>query len=478
MKNSNGDHELRYQKIADLIGQQIYSEVLHIGDRLPSVREVSRIYGVSVSTALQAYYQLEAKGLIEARPQSGYFVRYCVHRFPDIPSKSKPVIKSRMAETEAIISTVYENISAQLKANFSVGVPSSELLPVARLNKALTEAIRSLPASGTAYEPIQGNLELRRQIARTAIHWEGTMTEDDLITTAGCMNALSYALMSVTQRGDTIAVESPVYFGILQLAQSLGLRVIEMPTDPITGVDISTLHKLLQNGKIQAFVLVSNFSNPLGCSIPDEHKKEIVRLIEQYGIPLIEDDLYGDVYFGRTRPKNCKTYDESGLVLWCSSVSKTLAPGYRVGWLAPGQYMERVKQLKMFHSVSSTTLTHEAIAQFLANGRYEHHLRKLRNTLHGNSLQYARSISEYFPEGTKLSRPQGGFMLWVEMNTGFDSYEFYKEAMRYGISIAPGRMFTLQEQYHHCLRLSYGISWNPGVEAALKQLGRIAREMS
>ncbi|HEV7232458.1 MAG TPA: PLP-dependent aminotransferase family protein, partial [Bacteroidia bacterium] len=243
----------------------------------------------------------------------------------------------------------------------------------------------------------------------------------------------------------------------------------------ITGVEIDALKKALEKKKIKLCLLVSNFSNPLGSCMPDEHKKEVVRLMEKHNVPLIEDDLYGDVYFGNHRPKSCKTYDESGIVLWCGSVSKTLAPGYRVGWVAPGKFKEQVIRTKLYHSISSNTLMQETIGNFLETGRYEHHLRKLRHTLHTNSLQYLRSIAEYFPEGTKVSRPQGGFLLWIELPGKTDAVRMFEKALQSQISIAPGRMFTLQKQYNNCLRLSYGLVWNERVENALKLIGRLAK---
>ena len=466
-----------YLKIAESIENLINNEVLKIGDKLASVRVMGKEQGVSISTVLQAYYFLESKGLIEVRPQSGYYVRYSPKSFPAEPQKSKPEEQLDSASAEEMISEVYKNLADKEKVIFSVSVPAPELLPLSRLNKAMTEAIRTLPAGGTNYENIQGNERLRRQIAKWSIIWDGRLTDNDIITTTGCMNALALSLMAITEKGDRIIVESPGYFGILQLAENLGLNVIELPTDAITGIDIEVLRKTLRTTKINAILLMSNFNNPLGCCIPDENKREIVKLIQHYGVPLIEDDLYGDVYFGKSRPKTCKTYDDSGLVLWCGSVSKTLAPGYRVGWVAPGKYLDKVLRIKMFHEVSSATLQQEAIASFLENGRYEHHLRKLRNTLHANSLQYIRTISECFPEGTRISRPQGGFLLWVEMPQAVNSYQLFKKALEFNICIAPGRMFTLKNQFHNCMRLSYGMIWNDRVEASLRILGMLANKM-
>ncbi len=410
-----------YLHVADNIEQQIMDKVLNIGDKLPSVRVLSKQFGVSISTTLQAYYHLEGKGLIESRPQSGYYVRFNPSRFPQPLQKSNPTLTVKNKNVEAIISEVYDDFVMPGITRFSLSVPAPEILPMPKLNKAMVQAIKDLPANGTSYEAIQGNNVLRTQVARWSRQWDGELTAEDLVTTAGCMNAISYCLMAITKPGDTIAVESPVYFGTLRFAQSIGLKVVELPTHPDTGVDPDDVKNALQKHNIKACFFVTNFSNPLGYTIPDEQKENLVKLLSRHGVPLIEDDLYGDVYFGKTRPKSCKSFDEEGNVLWCSSVSKTLAPGYRVGWVAPGKYIEKVKRLKLYHSITSATAQQAAIANFLSTGRYEHHLRKLRQTLHSNSLQFTRAIGDYFPEGVKLSNPKGGFILWLELDKKIDT---------------------------------------------------------
>ncbi len=475
MKTDKGTHI--YMTIADDIEQRIMNNVLRIGEKLPSVRTLSKMHDVSMSTTLQAYYLLEGKGLIEARPQSGYFVRYNPTRFPRKVEKSNPRPVAKAKSVEAIISEVYDDFAMQGMVRLSLSVPDPELLPLARLNKAMVQAMRELPANGTSYESIQGNSSLRRQIAKTSIEWGGHLQPEDIITTAGCMNAISYSLLALTKPGDTIAVESPVYFGVLRFAQSIGLKVLELPTDPDTGVDPDDLKKALGKHNIKACFFVTNFSNPLGYCMPDETKEATVKLLSRHGIPLIEDDLYGDVYFGKQRPKSCKSFDEEGNVLWCGSISKTLAPGFRVGWVAPGKYFEKVKRLKLYNSITSATPQQTAIANFMAEGAYERHLRKLRQTLHSNSLQFARAIGEYFPDNVKMSSPKGGFIFWLELDKHIDTYAVYREAAQHKISIAPGSMFTLQERYSNCMRISYGMPWTDKVDNALKTLGGLVKGM-
>lgn len=460
-----------YVEIANKIAGLIRNELLKTGDRLPSVRMLCLEYGISMNTAKRVFLELEAQSLIESKPQSGYFVSRLSYRRIPLPEVSKPSPAVGGKEPEDLIRKVYATMGKNDLTLFSIGAPSDKLLPLAKLNKEIIRATRELSDSGTGYEQLQGNEKLRRMIAARSLSWGGSLRENDLVTTAGGMNALSFCMMALGKRGDTIAMESPCYPGILQLAGSLGLKVLELPTHPATGIEMDALKKVIP--KINLLLLVPNFNTPLGCCMPDEHKKEAVRLLARHGIPLIEDDIYGDLYFGARRPNCCKSFDENGTVLWCSSISKTLAPGYRVGWVAPGRYKEQIMKLKLVHAISSPAITQEAVANFLKSGRYESHLRKLRPILQNNCQYYMHTIAEYFPEDTKTSRPQGGLALWVEFNKKVNTTELFDTAIKQGISIAPGRMFTLQNQFKNCMRLSIGLPWSEEVQHRLKQLGRL-----
>lgn len=470
MKNSN----YLYLQFADRIEKQIKSGVLNVGDKLPSIREVCAETGYSMSTVSKAYYEIESRSLIESRPQSGYYVSNISARIITEPSASKPALSLENIEREDLIDLVYGDMRSKEVTMLSLGFPSNELLPIAKLNKGMAQAMRSLPNSGTSYEDIQGNPNLRKEIGRWSFTWGGSLTEDDIITTPGCISAISNCLMTLTKPGDTIITESPVYFGVLQLAKSLGLYVMEMPTNMTTGIELEAVKKAISTKKVKACVLMSNFSNPSGSMMPNEHKIEMVRLMEFYNIPLIEDDIHGDLYFGSSRPTTCKTYDESGIVLWCSSVSKSLAPGYRVGWVAPGKFKKEILRTKLYHTISSPTITHEVVGDFLKNGRYENHLRKIRQILNQNCHNYINTVLESFPKGTKVSQPQGGFFLWLELDKSIDTTAFYHLALKHKITIAPGRIFSFQDQFLNCMRLSFGLPWTPELRQSIQTLGRLA----
>lgn len=466
-----------YQEVADRIEQLIEKHSLKVGDKLLSVRSLSKEQGISLSTAFQAYYHLESKGLIEARPQSGYYVKFSPSHTLDVPQCCDPCEKPVPVTIDDMISSIYFDLRSDKLLNFALGAPAPSLLPAAKLNKAVSQALRESHDSCLNYEHVQGNLDLRKQIARLSFNWGGVLGADDVVVTAGCLEALSLTLKAITKPGDAVAIESPTYFGIFQVMESLGLKVVEIPTDPSTGIDLDQLEHAIRRFSIKACLFVCNFNNPLGSCLSEEKKKQLVELITRKNIPLIEDDIYGELYFGKTRPRTCKLYDTEGLVIQCGSFSKSLAPGYRIGWVIPGRYKERIIQLKRMNNVSTNTLAQSAIALFLANGRYELHLRHLRRSLHTQSLRYIEAISRYFPEDTRLTRPQGGFALWVEMDRYADSYALHKKALKQGIGVAPGQIFSSQGRFGNCFRLTFGLPWSSRVESGIKTLGELVRKI-
>ena len=461
-----------YNEVVERIAHQIKNGIITPGEKLSSVRKLCEEHHISMNTAKRVFLELEGLSLIESKPKSGYYVTNRPELNLPLSQSSNPSLIATDTEPDEIITQVYSNMGSADLTLFSIGVPSGDLLPFAKLKKEIILATRALKGGGTEYEPLQGNLKLRRMVAARCPAWGGNLDENDIITTNGGMNALSFCLMALAKSGDTIAVESPCFPGTLELIISLGLKVLELPTHPVTGIDVNALKKVIPT--ISICLLVPNFNTPMGSCMPDEAKEKVVSLLAASEIPLIEDDIYGDLYFGTNRPKCCKSFDVEGNVLWCSSVSKTLAPGFRVGWIAPGKYKAKLLKLKLIHSISSTSLIQEAVGNFFKSGKYEHHLRSLRKTLYSNYQNYVQAIAEYFPIGTKTSRPQGGLAIWVELPEGTNTLNLYNLAIKHKISIAPGRMFTLQNQFENCIRLNIGLPWTEELKFKLKTLGSLA----
>ncbi|MFZ4861100.1 PLP-dependent aminotransferase family protein [Sphingobacterium sp. Mn56C] len=466
--------ELLYQKIARDIEAQILSGTLKLGDKLPSVRALKNVYKVSINTVKQAFLTLEAESMIESKPRTGFYVSKTSQRRLDLPSVGRLQAGNQEAQPLDLIDKVFNTLKDRSITQFSLGVPAPSMLPIATLNKGIVNVLKRLPDGGTAYDAPQGSLALRRTLAKWSLDNGGPYTEDDFVITTGAMNAIYNCLLAVTKPGDTIAIETPVYFGTIQIAQSLGLKVLEIPSHPITGIDLSALEKVLT--KINVCCFTTNFSNPMGSLMPEESKKKLVEMLTEANIPLIEDDLYGNLYFGKERPKPCKYFDKEGIVMWCSSVSKTLAPGYRVGWVVAGKFKEKIIRQKLLQMISTPVLYQEVVADFMEHGRFDFHLRTLRNTLRYNCRHYQDAIADYFPANTKISQPQGGFVLWLELDERLDTEKIFDKAIKYNISFAPGRMFTLEDRYTNCMRLNYALEWSDKLRFDLKILGQLVKD--
>jgi len=466
-----------YEQVAVKITKLITEGTLRPGERVPSVRKLQKQLGVSVSTILHSYFLLEDKGLIEARPQSGFYVRFNRRELPPEPKMSAPSSAATTVDVGELALEVHEKIVDPGVVPLGAATPGHHLLPTKKLMKILGALTRREESSCDGYESPSGNIGLRRQIALRSLDWGCSLTPEEIVTTAGCSEAINIALRAVTKPGDTVAVESPVYFGLLQVLEAIHLKALEIPTDPREGMSLGALETVLKKKRVAAVFIQSNFQNPLGFCMKEENKKKLVDLLAHADVPLVEDDIYGDIYFEGTRPKTLKSFDKKGTVLLCSSFSKTLSPGFRIGWIVPGKFHNQVRRLKLANSISTATLPQMAIAEMLASGGYDHFLRRVRRAYGAQMHQMILAARRYFPEGTKVTRPDGGTVLWVEFPKGVDSIAMYRKAMEKRISIVPGPLFSPQRQYKQCIRLNCGHPWSERIEEAMITLGQIAGRM-
>jgi DNA-binding transcriptional MocR family regulator len=470
-----GKPRFLHQSLTDKIGHMIESGTLRAGERVPSVRRTATAHGVSLTTAVRAYLELENRGLIEARPKSGFFVR---NRWQDriaLPAATLPALRANAAEDKKILNLIFEAASRPDIIPLGAACPSPELLPVARLSRLLSRAARERGAEAISYAMPPGYEPLRRHIAQRSSDSGCALGPEEVIITNGCMDALNLALQAVTKPGDTVVIESPVYYGIVEQLANLGLKALEIPTDPKTGLDLDALETELKTTRPAAVLVVSNFSNPLGSCMPDSHKERLVTLLAKREIPLIEDDIYGDLVHHGNRPRTAKSYDRKGLVLLCSSFSKTLAPGYRVGWICPGRWFEDIKRRQFASTVSATAPTQLAIDSFLTEGGYDHHLRAIRRTYASQVARVSEAVAECFPEGVRITRPEGGFVLWVEMDRRVDAVRLHRESLDENVSIVPGPIFSTARCYGNFIRLSCGFPWSRKIDQAIAILGHLVK---
>ncbi|EOG3622476.1 GntR family transcriptional regulator MpaR [Pseudomonas putida] len=465
----------RYERFADDIAELIRSGVLGPGQRVPSVRYASQTHGVSPSTVFQAYYLLERRGLIRARPRSGYFVNAHAPRQFSEPQALQPVSESTDVDVSALVFSILDSIKDPNTIPFGSAFPSPELFPLQRLSRSLASASRSMDPRMVVTDLSPGNPQLRRQIALRYMVGGLMLPMEELLITNGALEALNLCLQAVTQPGDLVAIEAPTFYACLQVLERLKLKAVEIPVHPREGMDLGVLAQTLEKYPVKAVWCMTNFQNPVGASMPEAKKQALVELLTRHQVPLIEDDVYAELYYSQQAPKPAKAFDTQGLVMHCGSFAKSLAPGYRIGWVAAGRFAQKIERLKLMTSLCASMPAQAAIADYLQHGGYDRHLRKLRYALEGQQANMLAAIARHFPAQTRVSQPSGGYFLWLELPEQMDALKLFHMALAQGISIAPGPIFSPTRRFGNCIRLNYGSPWHDGAERAMETLGRIIR---
>lgn len=464
----------RYEQYADEIAELIRTQVLRCGDRLPSVRQASSSRKISPSTVFEAYYLLEARGLIQARPRSGYYVNALRSAGANEPATAQPAAQSSHVEISELVFQVLGSTRQADVVPLGSAFPSPQLFPLEKLARSLSPAMRGLNPQRIVEELTEGSERLRRQIGLRYVV-EGTgIDAGEIVITNGAMEALNLCLQAVTRPGDVVAVESPTFYAALQALERLQLKAVEVATHPRHGIELDSLAQVLRQHPVRACWFMPNFQNPLGSLMPEENKRALVELLARHEVPLIEDDVYGELYHGLRRPPPAKAFDRQGLVMHCSSFSKCLAPGYRVGWTAAGRFAQKVQRLKLMTSLATAVPTQEALSDYLQHGGYDRHLRQLRQTLADSQARALRGIAKHFPTGTRVTRPEGGYFLWVELPQQVDALKLHRLASSQNISLAPGHLFSADQRFAHCLRLNYGQAGDARFDDAIRTIGQLA----
>jgi len=469
---------LLYERVAAHLADLIDRGTFRPGDRLPSIRELAHQRRVSINTVTEAYAQLENRRLVEVRPRSGYYVAARLAE-PDeaaAPRDAGATVAPALVDLGRQPLEVMRRLADPGLVPLGRGGPNLDLLPAERLARMLASESRRFRDESVSYAGRKGLKRLRTQIAQRLLDAGCTVGPDDLVITSGCVEAVTLALQATCRPGDTVAVASPVYSTFLHSIQLLGLRVLEVPATAREGMSLPVLDYALRHHPVQACVVITNFNNPLGSTMSDGKKEELVRMLARRDVPLIEDDVYGDLGFGLHRPRSSLAFDQKELVLHCSSFSKTLAPGYRVGWIAPGRFRERVEQQKALFNIASASPTQLAVAEFLTSGGYDRHLRTMRRTYSQNLAELRAAVGRWFPRGTRATRPEGGFVLWVELPVAIDAWGVYQAALQKGIGVTPGGLFTIGDGFRSCLRLS-AAHWSTRIAKAVQIVGAIAADL-
>ena len=462
-----------YQQIVDFIDHQQSQGLLRAGDKLPSLRKLSKQLEISVPTVKQAYVELERQGRVCARPQSGYYLQArqvkTLEPRPNQWAGSQPV----EVQCRSLIEQVYDAVHLPNTVALGISNPVNAHPPDKALARLMRSVISKYAEKAVSYGPANGDPKLRMQLAYRYQEQGIAVNYQDMVITNGAQEALSIALQCVAEKGDVIAIESPCFFGLIELIESLGMKAVEVYTCTEDGICLDDLAKTIGQYPVKACLFSTAINNPLGSLMPDNRRQAMVSLLESHNIPLIEDDAYGDLYFHGKRPKPAQLYSEKGLVLTCSSFSKTAAPGYRVGWLIPGKFEEQAKRIKRAQSCSTPMLQQWTLTEYLLSGEYDRHIAVLRKKLICNVERMRALIAKHFPEEVCISKPLGGSVLWVRCRSHVNTSDFFQAAIAKGVSYAPGGIFSPSGKYQHYMRISFGVQWDDEVEQAIKTLGEL-----
>lgn len=468
----------RYERIAERFAQRIHGGLLAPGERLPSLRALCESEGVSLMTALAAYRRLEALRLVEAAPRSGFKVSLTASPKLDRPAIRRPRVVHDRSPREAILAQALAAASDPALAPLGLACPDPAHFPLASLRRITGRLLAARPEIWGTYSLPPGQPELRRLIARRLAARGLRVGPENVLITSGTMEALSLSIRCVAGPRALVAVECPTYFGILDAIKSAGAEVLELPGDPEHGVDPERLDFACRRRRVSAAVLMPCFANPTGSVMSEERKAAFAPVLDRHRVALVEDDLYAELAFdGRAPPPLASHASGHGKAPWflAGSFSKTLLPAGRVGYLvAEAPYLERAVAQKRMTTLANATLPELLAAECLASGVYDRHLRRMLPRLRQQVRQLEHAVASHFPAGTKSSRPEGGFMSWLELPRGCDGERLFWSAREAGISIMPGSVFSLSTGLERFIRLSAG-SRAP-LEPALRSLGRIASQ--
>ncbi|MCG7534288.1 PLP-dependent aminotransferase family protein [Pseudoalteromonas sp. OOF1S-7] len=453
--------QAKYKALAKQFINAIEAGEYQCGQPLPSLRQLSALNQVSMTTALSCYRYLESLGYIHADPKRGFFPCY------------NPVSTQATEHTKfnAEIRTLPKNPPLRLRSGFATAQLDATLIDTQQLRASVARTLRGNHTLFNYGDPL-GEQTLRQALT-THLKTQGfVLHERELIVTQGCLDAVKTALEVTTKEGEVVAVPSPCYAGLLDTLSVMGRQVMEIPCHQ-DGIDLAQLEQAMAGQKIAACMLSANFQNPTGHCLSVQQKQELAQMAKRYQIPVIEDDVYRELSHNRTMPFPVKHFDEDGWVIWCSSISKTLAPGLRLGWCAPGRFYQHYSDLIRVRSLGCNRPLQLALADYIGRGHYTRYLKKLNQTLALQCNQYIQTLTQRLPANIQINRPRGGLVLWFEL-PGVDIKRLQTQLQAEQIYILCGDAFSTTGLYQQYVRLNFGLCLTTEVKSQLIRFAHVA----
>ncbi|MBK0166804.1 PLP-dependent aminotransferase family protein [Klebsiella sp. S69] len=464
-----------YEQIAADIVRAISTGLLKAGERIQSIREYAHTHNVSINTVKTAYRLLEDRGILLVRPQAGYFVSTTLPELRTVHNPSAVDNTLPLSGISRLLSLILQNQQKVEYTDLALACPSGEgFYPVTRIKKLTSHVMRNSPHLQSTYVLPPGSERLRSQIARRGTHMGMLLSAEDILITHGAMEALNLAVRASTKPGDSVAVETPTFYNLYPMLEEMGRKAVAIPTHPQTGMCLNSLEEILKKGDVSAVITIPSGHNPLGFTMPEENRRRLATMGHIYEVAIIEDAMYAELQYGQSPVPNIKAFDTDGWVMVCASYTKTVAPDFRIGWLEAGRFRDIARQMKFTSTVAEPGLLTETLGLFLENGGYDLHLRFLRKRYNEQIDAVRALLSRHFPEGTCVSRPQCGFILWLELPRDVDTLDLFHAALDEKIICMPGLLCSGNKAFSHCLRLAVCFELTDQYVSGIQKLGELA----
>ncbi len=467
-----------YLQISQQLREQIRNGELAAGVRLPPERRLAAMLGVNRTTIVNAYRELAADGLVAGYVGRGTIVAGAASGtdFSQLSSVDMPWEQLFTSTTEVMNTPLLRDtriVSARTDViSFATGIPSPDLYPIDTIRGLLNSALNDAGQSLLQYCPIEGYQPLRDVLASRMKREHGPVESGEILVAAGSQQGLFLLASTMIEPGDLVAIESPTYLGALQVFRAAGARLLSIPVDE-NGMRVELLEDLISRRRPKLIYTLPTFQNPTGSTMSHDRRQRLLALAARYQVPIIEDDPYGALrYEGRSLP-SLHSMDRHGTVIYLSTVSKMLFPGFRIGWIAaPRAVIERLALMKQIVDLDTNPLAQWAVWAFLERGLIDPHLEQLRQIYPVKRDRMIGALARHVGDLMDWSRPAGGFYLWCRLRDGLRSRDLLAEAARQGVAIAPGESFYPDGEGESTLRLNFTLPTESEIDVGVARLAR------
>lgn len=453
--------------------EKIMNGTWPIGAIIPSQRQLARNFDVNRSTVVAALDELKADGILVGRGRAGTCVAENSFLMSDVSQAKwqKYINEGIHIPNYKTIKMINDNEIDPAILRLSSGESSPEMFSKEKMQYVLNEVSKEIDSLG--YEGPTGVLSLREEISKYLKTIDIDAPANSILIVSGALQAIQLIAMGLLQRDSTVFVEKPSYLYSLQILQTLGMRRIGIPIDE-EGLICDMISSQLNKNKASIIYTIPNFQNPTGHVMSLSRRKELIDLCTQEKLPVVEDDVYGELWIDKPPPQSLKSLDESGNVLYIGSVSKTLSPGLRIGWVVgPETVINRLADIKMQMDYGSSSLSQLTVAKWFETGLYNEHLVEMRSALEKRRDFTLTMLEHYFKEIATWQKPQGGFFVWIKLNSPISLYKVFEEALRKNILFYPGYVYDVTPNNY--LRISYSYATYDDLEIGLRELASIIK---